>query len=592
MSGPFMNVRFHSKQAEGETRGPALESLGVRGARPREPGKAFDDDEAAARYYLESHFARDQRTEVRGLIAPESPAVVPDLAFRGVQEMPGTRTRLVQFEQTLKTVPIFGTNAVVELGSGRKLVSLDAEVVGLADLSAFPTIDQTRALKEIAAQTGSDPDSLRVEEPASLVFFHDDRANEWHLAFQFRNIPVAPLEPSIEGVPPEPSHGVGTSLGRAFPRYDYIVDAHNGKILLAFSAVPTFIPTRLQGVDELGDVQRFWGREDRGAFLLDDPVRKIKTYDLGLGASAGSPLPTVPISSSRSNLGKGSTAAVSAHANATKVYKFFKEVLNRDGIDGKGMELISVINCTDPKANGKSNDWSNAEWHQGRMWYGQSSVKGGRRSWASYLDIIAHELTHGVTETSCKLVYSGQSGSLNESFSDIFGAIISNWYGTNKDNPDKWVWEIGRELGEPDSTGERGPLRSMSDPSKLEFFKKTEATKHINNRYPARYQDYVDPSKYGWGDWDSGGVHVNSGIHNKAAYHFLTAKDGDGGPLAFTPEDVAVLYYHCLLRLNALADFAKARDTVIDVARTYFAGDDTLEAKLKLIRDAYQQVGL
>ena len=63
-------------------------------------------------------------------------------------------------------------------------------------------------------------------------------------------------------------------------------------------------------------------------------------------------------------------------------------------------------------------------WWQQKMWYGQ--VNG--TSLAKHLDVIAHELTHGVTETSSKLIYRRLSGALNESYSDIFGVIIANWY--------------------------------------------------------------------------------------------------------------------------------------------------------------------
>src|SRR5262249_38293344 len=152
-------------------------------------------------------------------------------------------------------------------------MSLDAEVVEIGDLEVIPTIDQARALQMIAAQADSDPSVVKVDRPATLVYYHDERDDRWHLAYQFQNVPVAPKPPEQSGAPPEPGHGSGSSLHHEFPHYNYLVDAHDGHILFAYSAVPGLgsVPTRLQGIDLLGDVQRFWGRVNEGTFVLDDP---------------------------------------------------------------------------------------------------------------------------------------------------------------------------------------------------------------------------------------------------------------------------------------------------------------------------------
>jgi Zn-dependent metalloprotease len=92
--------------------------------------------------------------------------------------------------------------------------------------------------------------------------------------------------------------------------------------------------------------------------------------------------------------------------------------------------------------------------------------------------------------------------------------------------------------------------------------------------------------------YDSGGVHTNSNIHNKAAYNVLTAKDSNAERV-FTPRDVAVLYYLTLVRLGALATFSDTLETLIDVAKVYYAGDATERAKkIKNIKKAYDSVGI
>jgi bacillolysin/neutral peptidase B len=89
---------------------------------------------------------------------------------------------------------------------------------------------------------------------------------------------------------------------------------------------------------------------------------------------------------------------------------------------------------------------------------------------------------------------------------------------------------------------------------------------------------------------DEGGVHANSSIHSKAAYNVLTARRG--GQYLFRPADVAVLYYLALQRLGRLATFAKARQALLDAARTFYAGDAGRKAKIAGIEQAYAQVGI
>ena len=153
------------------------------------------------------------------------------------------------------------------------------------------------------------------------------------------------------------------------------------------------------------------------------------------------------------------------------------------------------------------------------MWYGQEQDQNGSlRSTARYLDVIAHELTHGITQYTSNLVYQDQSGALNESFSDIFGVIVNNWclHGADSDVA-AWSWEIA-----PGWRPNGLPLRDLRNPQ----------------------AGWAHPTTCGLPGHaaDSGGVHTNSNIHNKAAYNVLTAVDAKGARV-FRPRDVAVLYY-------------------------------------------------
>src|SRR5262245_17464754 len=151
MGTPFLSVRY----VPGEKQGPAL---GFSLSRPRavrgpagvdaplpEEGTDFANDEAAARFYCSRVLARDERPVVRGLVAPDRPEAVPDLAFRRIAEQTATRTQLVHFEQTQRAVPVFGTKIVVELDAKKQLVSLDAELADVPRVSPLATIPPQEA---------------------------------------------------------------------------------------------------------------------------------------------------------------------------------------------------------------------------------------------------------------------------------------------------------------------------------------------------------------------------------------------------------------------------------------------------------------
>jgi Zn-dependent metalloprotease len=405
-------------------------------------------------------------------------------------------------------------------------------------------------------------------------------AHDGSVVYYYSVSPTA-LERVPAGEAPRPPQPPGRGKqGRKQPRKPA---AGKGKRRLAdmprasaARAVPKALPGLCKGIDEEGQVQQFYARAVQGGFELTDPQRLIHTYDLNGGDIDGSPLPSRPIPHSTFDWGALSTAGVSAHVNATRVFDFYNNVLIRKGIDDKGMELVNVVNVTsqedeDPPV------WHNAVWWKKRMWYGRASDKPGQfRSFARYLDIIGHELTHGVTETTSNLVYRDEAGALNESFSDIFGVLINNWARKGADSdPESWDWEIGAGLGEKPGR----PLRNMKNP------KLTGDPDHMRD-----YQ-YLAP------DDDFGGVHTNSNIHNKAAYNLLTArqttsKRGKRGPLVFEPTEVAKLYYFTLQRLDRVATFEDVLDTLIDVAKTVYPDPAQQAPKLAAIREAYRKIGI
>jgi bacillolysin/neutral peptidase B len=526
------------------------------------------NDETVARGYLHRIFsARDD--ELRALLAPHRPEVVPDLKLVQIEDSPLTPTRVIKFVQTSKAIPIFGTGAYVEIdGTNRRLVSSDATLTDTPDISITAQLSPSNALHMVEKYGGMTLSEQQVADlqGVELNFFCDTRTKSWYLVYVFKNIPIVPQEQRGEH---KEGHGLGPSPRDDFRFYDYLVDAHSGSIVYYYSSQPRLdIPVKCKGVDETGQNREFYGLRVSEKFQLLDPLRNIETFDHQRNDLTAAVLPALPITSSTTDFGSSNTAGVSAHYHTKLIFDFFNTVLKRNGIDDKGMKLTCLVNVTYSLREAPPN-WNNAVWWNNRMWFGQNQNGSGRfDSFARYFDIIAHELSHGITQTTSNLVYRDETGALNESFSDIFAVLLKNWYPSEPEPIATWNWEIGSGLG---ISG--GPLRDLSNPTRT--------------GQPAHMKDSRVTSQ------DDGGVHSNSGIHNKAAYNLFTARD-PAGNLIFSPSDSAILYYVTLSRLTRISGFADCLRVLTSVISTYFAGDshDLLELKRQAAIDAYKLAGI
>jgi bacillolysin len=591
MPAPLQSFHYHVREDAGLAREEA--SRPAESFRPEAPtgidtegaALSFNSNEAAARYYLDQLLRGDNRPAMLGLVEPERPERVPGLVVESEQDLRALGTHQVRFAQTHQNIPIFGASAVVELTDTRDLVSVTARLDEVSGVDPVETLSRRDALERVERYTG-----VRIPTEAGvggqLNFYKDDEGS-WHLAWYFTELPAAPPatggpdtgEAGEEYADALEGHGMGPRP--VPPSYDYLVDAHDGEILFVFSAVPTAlpIPVRCEGIDENQQEQTFLGQlagSSGTTCQLNDPLRGARTFDLQFAdIDNDPPLPARPVEAATSDYGTTNRAAVSAHVNAARVQDFYKVVLQRDGIDDEGMDLISQVNVTAARmAPPPPPQLRNAFWWRRKMWYGQVTRDGRLVSLSRFLDVIGHELTHGVIETTSNLAYVTQSGALNESFADVAGVIISNWYmAPDRHDVDTWNWEIGAGLRD-----DGRPLRDFSDPSRLGH------PKHMNQfrNLPPGQQPH-DGNDWGW-------VHFNSNIHNKAVHNLLTMKKA--GARVFTVEDVAILTYLGMARLSRLATFPEALQAVVDVGQTYFGGSPDKEKKLDAIREAYKLVGI
>jgi Zn-dependent metalloprotease len=220
-----------------------------------------------------------------------------------------------------------------------------------------------------------------------------------------------------------------------------------------------------------------------------------------------------------------------AYTGAGYVYDFYKKFYARNSLDDRGMRIISSVHV----GEGGGSPMSNAFWDGTQIAYGD----GDGQVFVHFtraLDVVAHELTHGVTSYSSNLIYQGQSGALNEHFSDVFGVLVRQW--RKKQNAAKANWLIGDDILVKTST--RRALRDMENPG----------TAFKNDPDLGDDPQPAHMKKLFRGAADNGGVHINSGIPNRA---FVLAAQTIGGNAW---EITGKIWYDTLLQLKAAATFA------------------------------------
>jgi len=240
---------------------------------------------------------------------------------------------------------------------------------------------------------------------------------------------------------------------------------------------------------------------------------------------------------------------------------FYSEILKRDSVDDRGSRLAGYVHY------GRA--YNNAFWDGREMVFGDGDGV-LFTDFTKSLDVIAHELTHGVTEFTAGLEYHDQPGALNESISDVFGSLVKQW--TLKQSVDRADWLIGPEVFTPRIKADA--LRSMKAPG----------TAYDNPDFgkdpqPDSMDKYVQLPNTDEGD--SGGVHINSGIPNKAFY--VTAREIGG----FAWEAPGHIWYEALRASGSNTSFQEFADTTYQkAAQLYGAGS----AQQKAVFEGWAEV--
>lgn len=245
-------------------------------------------------------------------------------------------------------------------------------------------------------------------------------------------------------------------------------------------------------------------------------------------------------------------AAVSSQYNADVSYEYFRTTFGRNAINGQGGTIFSIVNVADPNTGG---GFDNAFWNGKAMFYGNGNI--AFNPLAGSLDVGGHEMSHGVIGNTAGLEYKGQSGAINESFADLFGAMI-----------DRDDWKIGDDIVK-DGFFPSGTMRDMQNPN-------NGGTQRGDRGWQPK-----DMTEFYTGSDDNGGVHINSGIVNRAYYLVATAIGKD---------KAEQIYYKALTDyLTVSSQFIDLRLAVIRAASDLHGAESP---EVSAIATAYDTVGI
>ena len=494
----------------------------------------------------------------------------------------------IRMDQYYQGVQVYGGEVILHEKDG-VISGLNGEYYDTPNLNIIPSLSENSAVeiaktnlnKKVKIQDFPKGRIMNQFAPqhqtqTQLVIYHKDGAQEPHLAWQIE------IHPNIT------------------EDWLYMVDAHNGEILTAHTKSCKFANEELLALaiqkakqkDKASSTPKVAamidpldGNANASGQDLNNVLRNFKSYHVdatnanyliditrqmfNLSASNMPDEPAGAIFTINGNNGSPQSSnfqvshltnsgttwadkkAVSAHYNAGVAYDYYHDTHGRNSINGKGGTIYSIINVADENGQGMDN----AFWNGQAMFYGNG--KSAFKPLAGALDVAGHEISHGVIQNTPNLEYQGESGALNESFADIFGAMI-----------DRDDWKMGEDVVFT-SVFPTGALRDLSNPHNggNALGDSGYQPAHVNEQYQ--------------GNQDNGGVHINSGITNKAYYLYATAIGKD---------KAEKVYYKALTDyLTKHSNFKDLRVAVLNAATDLFGAGSNEVAQ---VGPAFDQVGI
>ena len=452
----------------------------------------------------------------------------PDEEFRLTSsQTDGEGRRHLRFDQEFRGVPVWPAQALVHLDAAGNVELVNGVYVPTPESEPEPQIEADKAVGLArSAARGGDSATLRQVE---LIYYATDAG-------------VAKLGWKIE---------LAVSTDTVWL---VVIDASNGGTLASYNKVNTGAATG-SGVDLLNVTRTLHLYQDGNTYYTVDTSKKmydptstppsasktrgrIIVYDTK-HTPAGSPpkgQATRYFNTSTALTSGWLPDSVSAAWGLSEVYDYYLERHGRNSLDGKGGTILGLVRY--------GNTYFNAFWDGEAMYFGDGEP------YARALDLVGHEMTHGVISSTANLEYVNQSGALNESLADIFGeAVEARTKGAND-------WILGAEL--------ITPFRSLKDPHSIQ-----NTCSPTPRPYPNKMSEYLAADSAGLSgckDSDHGGVHINSSIVNHAFYQLAA-----GLPNAIGIRDAERIFYDAMtLQLAPKSQFIDARLAAIVSAEKLF----------------------
>ncbi len=456
-------------------------------------------------------------------------------------EIDGLRMAHTHVQQIFNGVPVWEGEAIVHLRADGTLARLTNSLkpsIAVNTTPGFTTKEAESISESIYRGNARQTDPSVIE----LYVFRGDSRD--HLAYRVET-------PRLDGTE-------ATSAPVVF------IDAHTGEKLFAYDNLQTGSGTSLYSGTVTIDTS-----STGGTFYMEDLTRRMGTFNMNNtgNTSTGTGGTQSRFTDADDNwTATNARAGVDAHYGARWTYDYFFQVHGRNGINGSqgpgttAAAANSSISLVSSRVHFGSN-YNNAFWYQNKMTYGDGN--GTAFSPLTTIDIAGHEMTHGITENTANLTYSGESGALNESMSDVFGALVESYALGGVVNSD--TWKIGEQAYTPATSGDA--LRYMDNPHLAGNggFTSDDDPDHYSERYT--------------GSSDSGGVHINSGIANHAFY--LAANGGThhrSGVIVAgmgTTNAARIWYRAMTVYMTSSTNFSGARTAMLNAATDLFGSSST-----------------
>ncbi|MBI2839887.1 MAG: M4 family metallopeptidase [Acidobacteria bacterium] len=419
----------------------------------------------------------------------------------------------VRLTRSYKGLPVTGGDVVVHLDADGTYLGMSGRATRL-DMDVTPKVSADRVVSIAAAKLG------KAGSPTSELKIWITEDGTAHLAWQVVLSDLSGSEPY---------------------KHTYIVDAKTGNVVLDFDSLETLNGTG-RGYHN-GNVTITITRSGARYYLRDLTARNFDTAnDLGY-----------IFSSTTRTFGNGSytttsTNGADVHYGLMKTWDYYEDTFGRSSYDGAGTYFPAFVYRY-------GTGYVNAYWAtgDGYLVFGDGSIDDGYYPLTS-LDVVGHEFSHGVCETSVPggLRYVRQSGGINEGNSDIFGTMVECYAGNASDPCD---WTIGEKVVSP-------YLRNMSDPP-------------ADGASIDNFSDYTDGLD----------VHYSSGIVNK--FFYLLSDDAVYG---IGSDAAAAIWYQALTNYFVNAEtFADARTDTLQAAQDLYGA---ASAEYSAVGDAWDDVGL